>query len=78
MTVIRDDALLAALVEDADHGTVTLQTDGAFVYTSVADFQGEDRFKYQAFGATTASAIATVTVTVRREIVHRSPRRTPT
>ncbi|MEZ4716687.1 MAG: tandem-95 repeat protein [Caldilineaceae bacterium] len=60
-----DDALLAALVEDADHGTVTLQTDGAFVYTSVADFQGEDRFKYQAFDATTASAIATVTVTVR-------------
>ena len=59
------DALLAALVDDADHGTVSLQTDGAFVYTPAPDFQGADRFQYQAFDATTASATTTVTVTVR-------------
>jgi VCBS repeat-containing protein len=46
-----------------EHGTLTLQTDGSFVYTPDADFFGTDTFTYQITdGTLTGQAVVTVTV----------------
>lgn len=56
--------LTALLVSKPSHGTVTLNSDGSFVYTPAAGFVGQDSFQYQANDGFTTSNTATVTLTV--------------
>jgi YVTN family beta-propeller protein len=58
-----DPRLLRATVESKPgHGTVTLQPDGSFTYTSTAGFIGDDTFVYRATGQFGVSRTATVTL----------------
>lgn len=46
------------------HGTVTLNSDGTFIYLPAADYNGPDEFTYEAFdGAAAVSATVSITVT---------------
>ncbi|MBZ5555311.1 MAG: cadherin-like domain-containing protein [Acidobacteriia bacterium] len=56
--------LTAAVVSQPAHGTLTLQSDGSFIYTPVASFSGADSFTYQASSAGVLSNTATVSITV--------------
>ena len=58
------DPLTAALVSGPQHGTLTLDADGGFVYTPYTDFYGTDTFEYQASDGTALSNVATVTINV--------------
>src|SRR5262249_35171421 len=44
-----DAPLTAVLVQNAAHGTLTLNADGTFVYTPTTGFVGSDSFQYAAF-----------------------------
>ncbi len=46
------------------HGTVTVTSNGVFIYTPSADFHGSDSFTFKANDGTSDSAEATVTITV--------------
>ncbi len=61
-----DDATLTAvLVDNVEHGSLTLKADGTFSYSPSANFFGTDSFTYKAVDATnTESKVATVTITV--------------
>ncbi|MCH8921558.1 MAG: tandem-95 repeat protein [Planctomycetes bacterium] len=59
-----DDPLTSWLVDDAQHGSVSLAVDGSFNYTPNADFFGEDTFTYVANDGELDSQLATVTITV--------------
>jgi hypothetical protein len=56
--------LTAALVSGPADGTVTLNTNGAFIYTPAANFTGTDGFTVQAADGQNPLGTATVTVTV--------------
>jgi len=56
--------LTAAVVTGPGHGTLTLNPNGAFAYTSAANFNGTDTFTYRANDGTLDSDLATVTITV--------------
>jgi len=56
--------LTAQLVSGTSHGTLTLNSNGSFAYTPLANYVGSDSFTYRASDGTTNSNIATVTVTV--------------
>jgi VCBS repeat-containing protein len=56
--------LTAAVVTGPSHGTLTLDANGSFAYTPAANFNGGDSFTYRASDGTTASNLATVTITV--------------
>ncbi len=58
------DPLTASIVTTTANGTLTLNTDGGFVYTPALDFFGTDTFTYKASDGTADSEIATVTITV--------------
>ncbi len=58
------DTLDADLVEWPNHGTVTLDDDGAFIYTPQTDFGGHDQFTYRVSDGTVPSNIATVDINV--------------
>lgn len=58
------DALAAVLVTNPAHGTLSLSTNGGFVYTPTNDFNGSDSFTYQTSDAQTNSEIATVSISV--------------
>jgi VCBS repeat-containing protein len=58
------DPLSAMLVSNPSHGNLTLNSDGTFLYTPNANFNGTDRFTYRAFDGSTHSNVATVTITV--------------
>ena len=58
------DPLTAILVTGPANGTLVLNTDGTFVYTPNADFNGADSFTYQADDGQDLSNIATVTITI--------------
>ena len=58
------DSLTAVLVEGPTHGTLTLGTNGSFVYSPALNFNGADQFKYKANDGTGDSSPATVTITV--------------
>ncbi len=47
-----------------EHGSVTIQSDGAFEYVPVADFHGTDSFEYTISDDTNESSMATVTITI--------------
>ncbi|MEM1241833.1 MAG: DUF4347 domain-containing protein, partial [Cyanobacteria bacterium P01_H01_bin.26] len=58
------DALTATLVGNPSNGSVSLNSNGSFVYTPNAGFSGADSFTYQANDGTADSNLATVNVNV--------------
>ena len=58
------DTLTAQLVSGTSHGTVTLNGNGSFVYTPLANYVGSDSFTYMANDETTNSNLAPVIITV--------------
>lgn len=56
--------LTALLVSGPVHGSLTLNSDGRFTYTPVANFNGPDTFTYKANDGTVDSGVATVTINV--------------
>lgn len=62
---VDDLTLTAVLVDDVEHGDLTLNDDGGFSYTPDENFNGSDSFTYKAHDGEAASAeAATVTITV--------------
>jgi VCBS repeat-containing protein len=59
------DALSATLFSGPEHGTVTLNSDGSFVYTPETGFSGQDSFIYQTSDGAMNSALAAVTIDVK-------------
>lgn len=59
------DALTATIVAAPMHGSVTLNANGSFNYTSAAGFVGTDSFTYRANDGTVDSNLATVSIAVR-------------
>lgn len=59
-----DSALTAVLVSGPSSGTLTLNADGSFAYTPVADYNGGDSFTYTANDGSVDSNVATVTINV--------------
>ena len=51
-------------MSDPAHGTLTLNSDGSFVYTPAADYSGADSFTYKASDGAADSNVATVSLTV--------------
>jgi VCBS repeat-containing protein len=58
------DPLTAALTIGPSHGSLTLNSDGSFIYTPNSGFLGTDTFTYTASDGLLSSALATVTITV--------------
>jgi VCBS repeat-containing protein len=58
------DPLTASLMRAAQHGTISLSSDGSFNYTPDADYVGTDSFTYKANDGAADSNTATVTITV--------------
>jgi VCBS repeat-containing protein len=58
------DTLSGALVAGPAHGTLALQSNGAFRYTPAPGFFGTDSFTYKANDGQADSNVATVTLTV--------------
>ena len=58
------DPLTAVLVGNVSNGALTLYSNGSFIYTPNADFNGADTFTYKAYDGIAYSGNATVTITV--------------
>lgn len=58
------DALSIVDVGDAEHGSVTIGTDGSVLYTPETDFSGTDSFSYEVSDGNGGVVDATATVTV--------------
>lgn len=58
------DTLTAAVVTGPAHGTLTLNANGSFTYTPVANYFGQDTFTYSVSDGVATSAPITVTLTV--------------
>jgi VCBS repeat-containing protein len=56
--------LSASLVDQADHGTVTLNANGSFTYTPDPNFHGTDTFTYEVTDGGLDSIPGTVTINV--------------
>ncbi|MBU0730135.1 MAG: cadherin-like domain-containing protein, partial [Proteobacteria bacterium] len=63
-TDIESSALTALLVTGPANGTLTLNTDGSFIYTPASNFVGTDSFTYKANDGGLDSNISLVTVVV--------------
>jgi VCBS repeat-containing protein len=63
-TDINGDVLTALLVDDPDHGTLTLNADGSFTYTHDGSGTLSDSFTYKANDGDLESSPATVTLTI--------------
>ncbi len=63
-TDIDNPSLTATIVAQPQHGTVTLNADGSFVYTPAANFSGVDGFSYLAGDGSASSDVASVTINV--------------
>ncbi len=63
-TDVDGDALTFLVVDQAAHGSVTVNQDGSVTYTPEADYNGGDQFTYKANDGTLDSNIATVSITV--------------
>lgn len=63
-TDVDGDALTASLVSEPAKGTLTLNSDGSFVYIPDPCFSGSDSFTYTANDGAEDSNIATVSITV--------------
>lgn len=57
-------ALIAVLVGDVTHGSLSLNSDGSFSYTPETDYVGVDNFTYKAFDGEDYSNVATATITI--------------
>jgi hypothetical protein len=64
-TDVVGNPLTATLGSSVSHGTLTLNTNGAFTYTPSAGFRGSDSFTYRANDGFVDSNVATVTITVQ-------------
>lgn len=61
----RDGSSMTAIIDAGpQHGSLTFNPDGSFLYTPVADFNGTDTFTYHATNGSTTSDPVTVTLTV--------------
>src|SRR5262245_40317161 len=58
-------ALTALLVTNVRHGTLTLKSDGSFVYMPAAGYSSTDSFTYKDYDGSFYSSPATVTITVQ-------------
>jgi VCBS repeat-containing protein len=58
------NTLTAAKVSDPTHGTLTLNSNGSFVYTPSTNYTGTDTCTYRANDGVTNSNTATVTITI--------------
>jgi VCBS repeat-containing protein len=63
-TDVDGDPLTAVLVTGPAHGTLTLNSDGSFVYAPSAGYSGIDTFTYKANDGQADSNVATVSITV--------------
>lgn len=61
------DSIVAILEDAVSHGTLTLNSDGSFVYTPVLNYYGTDKFTYKAYDGELYSNIATVTISIASE-----------
>ena len=59
-----DSALTAAVVDDVDHGTLSLAADGSFFYAADLNFFGTDTFIYEVSDGQGGTDTATVTITI--------------
>ena len=64
-TDIDSSVLTSAVVSGPAHGSVTLQANGAFTYTSTVGYVGMDSFTYMASDGSLSSAPATVSIQVQ-------------
>ncbi|MDZ4177996.1 MAG: Ig-like domain-containing protein, partial [Coriobacteriia bacterium] len=64
-----DDLLIAEQLTSVMHGTLGFSANGAFTYTPDVGFSGVDTFTYRAYDGTDYSAAATVSITVRPEVL---------
>ncbi|MBN2474997.1 MAG: tandem-95 repeat protein [Pirellulales bacterium] len=65
---IDGDSLSAVLVDDVQHGTLTLRADGSFTYTPDAGFNEDDRFTYVVNDGTEDSDPVTVGIVVTLDL----------
>lgn len=63
-TDVDGDALKAMLVTNVNHGTLNLNTNGSFVYTPAANYNGVDSFTYRPTDGTTNGNLTTVTLNI--------------
>ncbi len=61
---INSDPLTAILVANASNGTVTLNSDGSFIYQPASGFSGSDSFTYKTHDGSLDSDIVTASITV--------------
>jgi len=59
-----NDTLTATLITPPSHGTVSLNPNGAFIYTPNLNYNGPDSFTYQVSDGTSTSNVATVTLNI--------------
>ena len=62
------DVLAAVLVDDAMHGGLVLNDDGAFTYVPESGWVGTDTFTYMANDSTADSNVATVSITTDADL----------
>jgi hypothetical protein len=60
--------LTAQVASGPSHGTLALQSNGAFTYTPDANWYGEDSFTYEATDGLLTSSPATVTIQVNQDV----------
>src|SRR5205823_4129027 len=63
-TDIDSPTLIAVLVSVPSHGALSFNTDGSFLYTPAADYNGPDSFTYKANDGQADSAPVTVSLTI--------------
>lgn len=63
-TDVDGPALSAVLVDQPDHGTITLNSDGSFTYVPDGGFADTDSFTYQASDGSDLSAVTEVVISV--------------
>jgi VCBS repeat-containing protein len=62
------DGLAVTLADSPSHGTLSLQSNGAFAYTPEDGYQGTDTFTYTTTDGSLTSAEATVTIAVNNGV----------
>lgn len=63
-TDVDGDTLTYAVVQGVSHGTLTLNSDGSYIYTPDSNYYGDDSFTYKANDGTVDSDEITVNFTV--------------
>jgi len=58
------EPMTVTLVQNVTNGTLSLASDGSFLYMPNPDYYGTDTFKYVASDGTHTSTVATVTITI--------------